>query len=124
MRFPRRTSLQAIVVAGYAAANLLCLLTLVSFASTKAHDFNDHFRINELRRWTIRHTAVASAASNEAADRALNSQAQADLSSVIEPEPDLELASYSEPVSRVPLTRLLLRLKPGIHRTDAPDPLL
>ncbi|HXK06922.1 MAG TPA: hypothetical protein VMS37_31295 [Verrucomicrobiae bacterium] len=124
MRLRRRASLHAVAVAVYTVANLLCLLTLVSFASTRAHDFNQHFRINEFRRWTIRHTAVESAATNEAADRALKAQARTDVQFSIEPDHDFQLASYSEPVSPVPFTRLLLRLKLGIHRTDASDPLL
>jgi len=124
MRLPRRVSLHAIAVAVHAVANLLCLLTLVLFAWTRVHDFNPHFRIDEFRRWTIRHTAVESAASNEAADRALKSQASVDVSLPVEPKHDFQLASYSEPVSPVPFTRLLLRLKLGVGRAGASDPLL
>ena len=123
MQFPRRSTLHAIAVVAYAVANILCLLTLVSFVSTRPHDFHPHLRINEFRRWTIRHTAVESAASNEAADRALKSQARAEMTSPAEPTDDFRLASCTKPVSPVRFTRLLLRLKPGIHRTDASDPL-
>jgi hypothetical protein len=105
-------------------ASSLGLIMLVAFPLVRAHDFNAHFRFNEARRSTIRHTSIETTKSETPVDQIPQIHGPANPVLPVE----LKLNTVPQPdvtwVSSVPISRLLLRLKLGVSRTGPADPLL
>jgi hypothetical protein len=124
MRIRPRSFLRLAEVACCTIAGAVGLIVLLGFPLVRAHDFNEHFRFNEARRFTIRHTSIETTKSEPAIDRILRTYMQ--------PNPiipvELKLNPGTQPdvtsVNSVPLPRLLMRLKLGVSRTRRADPLL
>jgi hypothetical protein len=105
-------------------AGSLGLIMLLAFPLVRAHDFNAHFRFNEARRSTIRHTSIETNKSETPVDQISQNHQRpnpvipVELKLNTDPQPDVTW------VSSVPISRLLLRLKLGVSRTGPADPLL
>ena len=101
---------------------LVSILPLLSFPAVKAHNFDDHFRVSEVRRFIVRNTEVQCASDSDIERIA---QAVQQLDPLIRFNDESPLPSplliLSEP--DVPVVRLLLRHKPAPRRGE-PDPLL
>ena len=106
-----------------ALASAVCLISLVLVPIVKAHDFAEHFRINQARRETIRQTAVETAPDQGAARTARVLPARNSiLPAVTQPRVKRVLAGFVFP--SVPISRMLIRSKLRLSAPNDPDPLL
>ena len=119
-----KSLLHVAAVTWRSTASSLGLIVLLAFPLVRGHDFNAHFRFNEARRSTIRHTSIETTRSETPVDQI--SEIHGPPNPVIPVE--LKLNTVPQPdvtwVSPVPISRLVLRLKLGASGTGRADPLL
>jgi hypothetical protein len=96
---------------------------LLSFPAARAHSFGAHFRTPEVRRAVERHTSIAHSDSDAPAGVA-QSDPLPTFFAPTENAGSLMLPDKVETVSKVPLPRLLNRLKLNRSRSSGQDPLL
>jgi hypothetical protein len=105
-----------------AAACVIAVAMLLAFPAYKSHQFENHFRSPELRRWVERHTFFAQPEITGAEQTAHADVAPPVLVPVATPDFSKPLANFAI-ASNPPLTRYLLRLKLGPSRSGESDPL-
>ena len=99
------------------------VLMLLTLPVPRAHQFTDHFRAPEVRR-SVERNVFLERTKSDASERISTHYLQptglfrADTEDSVKPFREFALTP------RVPLTRLLLRLKLGPSRSGTPDPLL
>lgn len=106
-------------------ACIVSLLMLITLSAQRAHQFVPHYRMAQVRRTAERHSVAAHSNVNptDKADQVLATRAFSDL---VEPKESIEPLVEMDPVTRVriPIPRLLSRLKLGPPSSDSLDPLI
>jgi hypothetical protein len=106
-----------------AVASAICLISLVLVPVVRAHDFAEHFRLNQARREAIRHIAVETAPVQGAEPKARILPAwNPILPIVMQPQVNTVLGIFVLP--SVPINRMLMRCKVRVSALSDPDPLL
>jgi hypothetical protein len=105
------------------AACVASVLMLLAFPMQRVHHHSSHFRAPQIRRSIERHTFIA----HPEAGTAERIAYQAVLPTVFEPvvtADALRPVVHFDLLPRVPISRLLARLKHGSTRSGGQDPLL
>jgi hypothetical protein len=99
------------------------MLMLLTFPVQRVHQFADHYRTPEIRRSVARHSFLDETKS-DASERISAHYLEPGSLVLVDFENDVKPFKESARVPRVPLARLLLRLKLGSSLSGTSDPLL
>jgi hypothetical protein len=105
------------------AISVVGVAMLLSFPAGASHNFDEHFRANEIRRSIVRHSVVAGPEADGARTIARIDAEPAIPVPVIAESATKPLAGF-EFSAQVSLIDLLQRFKLGPSRSSGPDPLL